>query len=359
MLYNPDCSLAKQYIKNSSTPYVSGKYSMFQENETYISSQNIHYKKYPLDELKIYCSGLLYNIIFIVYTILTCWLDLTCVYYNNLLVSTGLYEKKFYENISNNSFDEIFYLQKPIVIRNILFENCHIFEKYGFKRIASRHVNIVRNPNSLTKKYRQKINWDRNILRRLLDSGKFVIKAYNSTPDIQFTRVEKNDIPINELKNLYSMLYLNKYSKYNPDFTTDFIDYFISCSNTGLIWIEYNNVPIGVAGYYIVDNYLTTPLFGYDLDFNSFETKDASINYSLYRALSVLINLEAKRLNKIEHRSGGCKGFKKQRGANGEIEYIMVKYDHIRNISFTNIICKLSWMYLHIITLLIELIYNH
>jgi len=139
MLYNPDCSLAKQYIKNSSTPYVSGKYSMFQENETYISSQNIHYKKYPLDELKIYCSGLLYNIIFIVYTILTCWLDLTCVYYNNLLVSTGLYEKKFYENISNNSFDEIFYLQKPIVIRNILFENCHIFEKYGFKRIKEAY----------------------------------------------------------------------------------------------------------------------------------------------------------------------------------------------------------------------------
>lgn len=339
------------YIENTSNPHIIKSkndiiYSIYpkKNNNTYISSQDIHYKLYPFDELKIYFTKFKYFLVCFIIKLMTFWLNLDAIYINNLLVSTNLYEDLFYQQIQKETFEEVIPYKKPIVIRNILKKNVSIFENMGFKRIISRHVNILENYDKLTKKQKKHINCDGNKLKELFKKG-FVIKTYKSTPNLEHTQITNIDlVPITQLRDLYKKLYHDKYSKYNPDFTENWIRLFASSLNTGIIWIEFNNKPIGVAGYYFTDKILTTPLFGYDTNFNF------DINYSLYRALSYLVHIEAKRLNKIEHRSGGCKDFKKQRGTIGEYEYIMVKYNHL------NLLKRISWIYLHILTIIIEFI---
>jgi hypothetical protein len=321
-------------------------YSMYSsnKNKTYITSQNIHFKVYPYDELKIYFANYKYSLICFIIKLMTFWLDLDAIYINNLLVSTNLYEKDFYQEIEKETFEEVVCYKKPLVVRNILQKNLSVFENMGFVRIISRHVNILENYNTLTKKQKKQINYDGNKLKELIKNG-LVIKGYNSTPNLQHEQITNiESVPFSKLRNLYKQLYHDKYSKFNPDFTEDWIKLFVSSNNTGLIWIESNNIPIGVVGYYYTRDVLTTPLFGYDTSF-SFDKK-----YSLYRALSYLVHIEAKRLDKIEHRSGGCKDFKKQRGTVGENEYILVKYNHL------NYFKRISWIYLHFLTIFVEFI---
>ena len=339
------------YIANSVIPYITKSkngivYSAHSAklNNTYTTSQDIHYKVYPFDELKIYFQNYTYSIVCFIIKLMTFWLDLDAIYINNLLVSTNLYEDEFYEQIQKETFEEVIPYKKALVVRNILKKNTSIFENMGFKRIISRHVNILETADTLNKKQKKHINYDGNKLKDLVKNG-LVIKAYNANPNLVHEQITNIDsVPIIQLRDLYKQLYHDKYSKYNPDFTEEWIRLFASSSNTGLIWIESNGVPIGVAGYYYTNTVLTTPLFGYDIDF-SFES-----NYSLYRALSYLVHIEAKRLNKIEHRSGGCKDFKKQRGTKGENEYIMVKYNHL------DFLKRISWIYLHLLTVFLEFI---
>lgn len=339
------------YIANSVNPFIIKSkngisYSIYptKTNNTYTTSQDIHYKAYPFDELKIYFQKFTYFIVCFIIKLMTFWLNLDAIYINNLLVSTNLYEDEFFQQIQKETFEEVIPYQKPLIVRNVLRQNLSVFENIGFKRIISRHVNILETVDSLTKKQKKHINYDGNKLKDFIKNG-LVIKAYNAKPNLEHIQVTNIDsIPITLLRDLYKQLYHDKYSKYNPDFTEDWIKLFASSLNTGLIWIESNNIPIGVAGYYYTDTVLTTPLFGYDTNF-TFEH-----NYSLYRALSYLVHIEAKRLNKIEHRSGGCKDFKKQRGTKGENEYIMVKYNHL------NFFKRISWIYLHTLTLFLEFV---
>jgi hypothetical protein len=347
-----------EYIENSVKPYIFRSsnglyYTVYpdQKNKTYTTSQDIHYKVYPFDELKIYLKNYVYWVVCWILRLMTGWLNLQAIYINNMGLSTNLYDKQFYEKFSKENFDEIVNLklpkipQLPLIVRNVLGADRKIFESKGFVRIISRHVNILDNYENLTKKQRKHIEYDGNKLKQLVNKKELVIKSFGANPNIPHIRVDNIDkVPITKLGLLYKKLYLDKYSKFNPNFTDKWIRLFISSSNTGLIWIEKDEEPIGVSGYYYTDKVLTTPFFGYDTEFKF------TINYSLYRALSYLVHIESRRLNKIEHRSGGCKDFKKQRGTKGVYEYSMVKYNHL---SFRK---RLGWIYLHILTNIIEFV---
>lgn len=318
---------------------------------SYVISENVHYKYYPLDELKIYFTGCKYTIVSSIIKLFTFFLNLdNCIYINNSFMSTNLYTNDFYENfcLYDNKTDA--YLQltydMPIVIRNILADRIHIFTAKGFVPIISRHVNILKKSNSLTKNQKKEIKHDGRMFDELLESG-FVLKTNKrSGLNIDHTVVDFIcDKDIGVFRQLYKMLYHQKYSKYNPDYTELWIRSFINSNNTCLLWLTYNNEIVGVVGYYIVDGVLTTPLFGYNTDLKY------NLNFSLYSALSYLVYFEANRMNLIEHRSGGCNDFKKQRGATGQLEYIMVKYD---NISFLK---KIQWMYLYFISCVFKFIY--
>ncbi len=329
---------------------------------TYTSSQSSHYKDYPHDELKIYFSGYVYCLVSFLIWILTFWLNLDYVtYVNNLYLSTNLYDEKFWMLIEKENFSDI--PQNPIIIRSINSthqKQIKMLESKGFIKVLSRHINIC-NPNNMKKHYKANNRHDFNKLKLLLKNKSFKIHAYKAEPDVEHSKHDNlDDYVLTSFVECYKILYHQKYSEFNPDFTINWLKIYAECSNTGFIWISYENKIIGVIGYYHVNGVLTTPLFGYDTNFNinSNINSDTNLNYSLYRALSALVHYECKRLNLIENRSGGCKDFKKQRGAIGVLEYSMVKIDHIKNTNLTNILKKISWKYLNLITNIIDFFYK-
>lgn len=321
---------------------------------TYTSSQSTHYKVYPYDELTIYFNSFLYQIVCLIIYLSTFWLNLDNVtYVNNLFLSTNLYDSKFWDSILLETFNDD--SMSPIIIRSInstQIDKIKLLESKGFKRVLSRHINIC-NPSNMKKNHRANNVRDFNLLKKLVQNGTYTIHSYKSNPVIDHIKhTLLDDHIIASFILCYKSLYHEKYSKFNPNFTVNWLKAYAECQNTGFIWIQSEEKIIGIIGYYYIDGVLTTPLFGYD---TKFIIKN---NYSLYRALSVLIHCECKKLGLIENRSGGCADFKKQRGAKSVLEYSMVKTNHIPLNSCENFIKKLSWGYLSWLTKLVEFIYE-
>ena len=323
-------------------------YSLSHEEKCYTVSLSNHYTKYPYDELKVHFYNFSYTLVSIFVWCATFFLKINrVIFVNNLFLSTNLYPNGFWrKNISNVKFYESY----PTVIRSIL--DPKIFEEYGFVRIISRHVNIM-NSTTIPKKKLKKVNTDINRLKNLLNDG-YTIESYQSQPTLPHTEKNFDEIDENMLQRFkfcYNSLYSEKYSKSNPDFTTEWIKLFMSYPSTGLLWIK---DPCGeiqaILGYYKVDNVTTASLFGYNTNV-TLPTK-YSYNYTLYSSLSTLIYMENIRLGTIGHYSGGCKDYKKQRGAVSHLEYIMVYYKHLP------LYQKIHWMYLHFLTIIVEIIYK-
>lgn len=349
-----------------------------EKNTTYTLSQISHYTKYPYDELKIYLKGLKYDAISLIIKLLTFWMDLNeVVYISNLCLSTNLYKQSFYLMFENNpkSFFDKLELNgnKVLIVRNICKDKIKIFENKGFKRIISRHINIC-DPNILNKKQKKQNACDLKLLEKLLQNKKYRLKSWKAKlnlPNVEVSKYTEVYKLLKDFRYCYKKLYHEKYSSYNPDYTEEWINVFLNLDNVGFVWMEYledmndtindknqekKNIwkVIGIVGYYYNETMLTTPLFGYDTDHTIYQDN----KYSLYRAMTTIIQLETYRLHLIGHRSGGCKNFKKNRGSVGKLEYSMVKYDNLKWTNINDVIKKLSWIFLHLITLFIEIFYK-
>ena len=312
---------------------------------SYTISLLTHYKQYPYDELKIYLTNASYKIITYVYYLTLLFPKLNkVIFVNNMALSTNLYSKTFWENNIEKIKHHPSY---PTAIRSIM--DTKIFEQNGFVRILSRYVNIM-NPNSLQKKHKKRLRMDINRMRELLQIG-YALESYNSQPTLPYIQKGLNEISekmLERFKFCYDSLYVKKYSQLNPQFTTKWLRLFMSYEGTSLIWIrDPSNIICAIVGYYKVDNFTTATLFGYDTD----AVIPNKINFTLYSALSTLIYLENVRLNTIGHYSGGCRDYKKQRGATAHLEYTMVYYKHLSYYE------QVSWIYMHILTRIIEFIY--
>lgn len=329
---------------------------------TYTVSEENHYQTYPYDELKIYFSNkFVYNLMCLIYWIFTFWLNLKdVIYINNMCLSTNLYDKKFFHNLFLSDFNNI---NDIIAIRSI---NSYLhkseiktLESKGFLKIFSRSINIC-DSSKIKTKHRKHIQNDKNKFIDLIKNNQlYKIYTYKAKSPIEYVEFEQNnEKKLNEVFNkfisCYKMLYHEKYSEYNPDFTIEWLKLYMSLENTGFIWIEYSGKIIGIIGYYYVDGVLTTPMFGYDIHHNLNKN-----GLSLYAILSMLIYYESSRLGMIENRSGGCKDFKKQRGAKPTIEYTMIKINHLENKNFDILIKKISWIYLYLLTRILEYFYNN
>jgi hypothetical protein len=123
------------------------------------------------------------------------------------------------------------------------------------------------------------------------------------------------------LKDLYDQLYLEKYSHHNPQFTLRFLETARVERTLGLRALRHRETGAidGVAGYFVRNGTLTTPLFGYDLAVPQ--------EAGLYRILTQLMVDEAKEHGWLLNMSSGAAGFKRSRGARPNIEYSMV-WDH-------------------------------
>ena len=137
----------------------------------------------------------------------------------------------------------------------------------------------------------------------------------------KYQPVAHNSFDPNEVIALYNQLYIDKYSRFNPQFTADFIRLAQEDSLLTFYGFEKDGRLDGVAGYFGRDRFITCPVLGYDLSLSQ--------QAGLYRLLTSQSTVEALRLGKMVHRSSGVGQFKRSRGAIGALEYNMVYDRHL------------------------------
>jgi GNAT acetyltransferase-like protein len=230
------------------------------------------------------------------------------VYVNNWLLSTNLYPAL-----------------SPDALRGILTQLVETFPRHaivfrsvndrldgglagalaalGCRRVFSRQVYILdpRKGEYLKKKSYQK---DRSLARR---------SPYRWLSAAQLTPA---DCP--RLKELYDDLYLDKYSRYNPQFTEAFFREALRSQWLTLFALKREERIDGVLGFVERQGVMTTPLIGYD--------RSVPAEAGLYRLISFHLIEEAATRGLILHQSSGAAAFKQHRGSAPAMEYSFV-YD--------------------------------
>ncbi|RED60692.1 GNAT family N-acetyltransferase [Cohnella phaseoli] len=128
-----------------------------------------------------------------------------------------------------------------------------------------------------------------------------------------------SDIP--RIAELYRLLYLEKYSRHNPQFTERYLKEALHNGILELHGFRRDGRLDAVLGFYFRGDAMTTPLFGYDTSLPQ--------QLGLYRMLSArLIEIACER-RVLLHESSGAAQFKRNRGAEAEIEYTAVQVGHL------------------------------
>nr|WP_018751781.1 hypothetical protein [Paenibacillus sanguinis] len=120
------------------------------------------------------------------------------------------------------------------------------------------------------------------------------------------------------IKELYDMLYIDKYSPCNPQLNERFIRTAIATGTLELHGLRKNGRLDAILGFFSRDGIMTAPLFGYDTS--------QPQKLGLYRMLSAVLIGIAEERSLLLHESSGVGQFKRNRGAVAELE-VMAVYD--------------------------------
>lgn len=123
--------------------------------------------------------------------------------------------------------------------------------------------------------------------------------------------LREEDLPA--LRRCFQMVFLEKHSRWNPDFTAQFFERQRRQGPLELVALRWNGALVGVLGLYAQGGWLTTPLIGYDTD--------APSSLGLYRRLMARLLLEARERGLRLHYSSGAGEFKRNRGGEPALEY--------------------------------------
>ena len=233
---------------------------------------------------------------------------------NNFFLSTNLYE-----NLSPVEVEKIsMFLQSAFPRHALLFRSLNNYkekeliqslEQLGYDLITSRSIYFFepKQYQNLPAKNRWIIKKDQRILRK-----KEIEMINHSAFKIEDAR---------RIKELYDLLYLEKYSSFNPAFTVRFFEEAIVRKTLTLKGILYRGSLVGVIGFFTRKQIMATPLVGYDTKLPT--------SLGLYRLLTAFM-IETSRLTATTfHMSAGVGHFKRQRGAFQQLEAMAVYSAHL------------------------------
>lgn len=129
------------------------------------------------------------------------------------------------------------------------------------------------------------------------------------------------DADIPRIAELYKLLYLEKYSYDNPQFSEYFIATAKASGALTLYGLRKEGRIDAVMGYFSRNGVMTTPLFGYDTAL--------PLSIGLYRMLSACLIVQARENGHLLHESSGAAQFKRNRGAVADFEYSAVYERHL------------------------------
>ncbi|MDO9300768.1 MAG: hypothetical protein Q7T89_05260, partial [Anaerolineales bacterium] len=230
-------------------------------------------------------------------------------YVNNYLLSTNLYPSVNSDQLS--ALCEAlpsWFPDRVIVFRSVdARKNPHlldILKEKDYELALSRQVWYINTDEALRSRgYKE----DARVLR----NHKYEIVNGRDLSDEDLVRA----------LDLYNMLYLEKYSYYNPQFTLEFMKLARDEEILHLLALKRDRKINAVMGFFIRNGAMTPPLFGYDTSLPKEE--------GLYRLLTQVNIQEAVRRNLLVHMSSGVGKFKKARGGKSVIEYNAVYYRHL------------------------------
>ncbi|MBC7879353.1 MAG: GNAT family N-acetyltransferase [Anaerolineales bacterium] len=231
------------------------------------------------------------------------------VYVNNYLLSTNLYP--FINKDQLKALTEAlpkWFPDRVIVFRSVdQKKNPHVYAalvENQYEMVLSRQVWYMDPMEaSRTRQYKE----DTRVLRK---HGYEVVDGK-----------ELSEAELARSLDLYNMLYLEKYSYYNPQFTFEFMKLARDEEILHLRALKRDGKINAVMGFFIRNGAMTQPLFGYDTSISQEE--------GLYRLLTLITLQEGIKRNLLVHASGGVGKFKKVRGGKSVIEYNAVYYQHL------------------------------
>ncbi|VAW61789.1 FIG01230870: hypothetical protein [hydrothermal vent metagenome] len=235
------------------------------------------------------------------------------IHVNNWLLSTNLYpEKNKIINVSSlieNITDQ--YKGHTVIFRSLNnFLNKALiseFELAGCMIVPTRQVYIY---DKLLNDYSKTHNY--KIDKKHMDKTKYQYVKQSDINESDYARIVE----------LYNMLYVSKYSKHNPQFTTQYIALIIKHPSFYLEGFRnVYGVLDAVGGRFAVENTITLPIVGYDTS--------KPIKVGLYRLVLMSTLLYAEKNNYCFNASSGAPHFKKLRGGVPCIEYSAIYIKHL------------------------------
>ncbi|QUL58182.1 GNAT family N-acetyltransferase [Paenibacillus tritici] len=329
---------AQPFIANVSTTVkvltVDGLPVPITVNETdytnsYVCSPYTHYVSYAREELALLNNRMLEGLLSFMLTgigrVLRQARFNRVIQVNNWLLSTNLYPALSAEQLTEIlDYLRHTYPGYTLMYRSLSRETSGEFidrlQAYGCKLVPSRQIYLLQ-PDTSGSKARWLVKRDRSLLAK---HGYTEVSPEEITPE---------DIP--RIVELYRLLYIDKYSAHNPQFTEAFIALALERRTLKVHGLRREGRLDAVLGFYEREGAMTAPLFGYDTGLPQ--------SLGLYRMLSaVLIGLAASR-ELLLHESSGVGQFKRNRGAAGATEYSAV-YDR-----GTSLLNRCGWSLLELL----------
>ena len=232
---------------------------------------------------------------------------------NNYMLSTNFFSKKW-ESLDVKALEEQAIERYPkhgLLIRSVnKVQNPKLFKNLtsnGWISIVFRQVYIFSDKEKWAKKR------DTIKDKKLLNSKRFTFKKVLASDTKALLKAEE----------LYSTLYLEKYSQHNIQFTAKYFELMIEAELLRLYMLvdNENDAYVGVVGMSGDEQTMTILIVGYDMTYTQ---KDA-----LYRRLIVFAIVQAMEKEKVLNLSSGAPKFKRTRGAEAELEYMFVQIEHL------------------------------
>ncbi len=231
------------------------------------------------------------------------------VFVNNYLLSTNLYPIVNSEQLSVISEALIeWFPDRAIIFRSVdQKKNLHIYqtlESLEYDLVLSRQVWYMEPVAAL------KTRQCKEDVRVLKKNGYEVVSGKDFSDDELHRAVQ-----------LYELLYLQKYSYYNPQFTFDFLKLARDEEILHMYGLKKDGRLNAIMGFFIRNGAMTQPLFGYDTSL--------PLEEGLYRLLTLVTLQEGVKRGLLVHASGGVGKFKKVRGGESVTEYNAVFTKHL------------------------------
>ncbi len=235
---------------------------------------------------------------------------------NNWLLSTNLYPALTTDQIHAVSrFLPLYFPEHAILFRSVdphgnsmLYDT---LQAQDYAMIFSRQIYYMdgREPQVISKKQFK------------IDLGKYRKSEYTLVDGVD---LQPSDLA--RIRDLYTALYLDKYSYHNPQFTDRFYQLALDQQLLTIKAFRKAGQIDAVLGYFARTNssgtpVMTQPLFGY--------ATNLPPALGLYRLLSTQTALEGIQHQRLIHCSAGVGEFKRLRGAVPTIEYNAAYYRHL------------------------------